>query len=135
MKLLDNLLRNDQEVESSNFRWIRSNNELDLDEINFETMEKTSYEISSPEDYNALYTCTCSLPGNKSFCYRGYSRSANQNGIAFIIDEDHKIQILPSEMSTVGYCATYYNNYVYMFGEFSFYRYNLTQMITALVYH
>ncbi|CAG9321860.1 unnamed protein product [Blepharisma stoltei] len=125
MKLLDNLLRNDQEVESSNFRWIRSDKKLDLEEINLETMEKASYGISSPTDYNALNTCICSLPGNKSFCYRGYFNYSNHNGIAFIIDEDHKIQILPSEMSTVGYCATYYNNFVYMFGDSSLCRYNL----------
>ncbi|CAG9321856.1 unnamed protein product [Blepharisma stoltei] len=124
MKLLDNLLRDNQEVESSNFRWIRSDNELDLEEINLETMEKASYEISSPKDHNEWCTCICSLPGNKSFCYRGYCNYSNHD-IAFIIDEDHKIQILPSKMSTVGYCLTYYNNYFYMFGDSSLCRYNL----------
>ncbi|CAG9321855.1 unnamed protein product [Blepharisma stoltei] len=88
-------------------------------------MEKASYEISSPKDHNELNTCICYLPGNKSFCYRGHSKSTNHNGIAFIIDEDHNIQIIPSKLSTFGYCATYYNNFVYMFGESSLYRYNL----------
>ncbi|CAG9321857.1 unnamed protein product [Blepharisma stoltei] len=125
MKLLDNLLWDDQEVESSDFCWIRSDKKFDLDEINLETMKKASYGISSPTDHNEINTCICSLPGNKSFCYRGHSRFANHYGIAFIIDEDNKIQILPSKLSTFGYCATYYNNFVYMFGESSLYRYNL----------
>ncbi|CAG9321858.1 unnamed protein product [Blepharisma stoltei] len=106
MKILDNLLWDDQEVESSNFWWIRSDRKLDLEEINLETMEKTSYEISTPKDYKALYTCICSLPGNKSFCYRGFWNDSKHNGIAYIIDENRKIRILPTKMLNFGYCAT-----------------------------
>ncbi|CAG9321863.1 unnamed protein product [Blepharisma stoltei] len=128
MKILENLSLNseDIEVQTSKFRWIYNYNEYCLDEVNLETMQTVSVEISAPIDDN-WYTCICYLPGNKSFCYRGNTMLDHICGIAFIIDEDHKIQVLPSKIITIGYCATFCNNYVYMFGEFCLFRYDLVK--------
>ncbi|CAG9321854.1 unnamed protein product [Blepharisma stoltei] len=128
MKIFENPISSNQrnDIEVSNFHWFLYNS-FDLTELNLETQEKSSHELTTLKDHIDESTCACLLPDSKLFCYGGTNEWLNFIDFSFIIDKNYNTQILPPGIPSLGNFATYHQDFIYIFGPFSVDRFDLAK--------
>ncbi|CAG9321774.1 unnamed protein product [Blepharisma stoltei] len=71
--------------------------------------------------------CVCLLPENVLFCYGGTKAWAELIEITCLINEKLEIQMLSSGLPALGCIASYYQNFVYVFGTAFARKFNLNK--------
>ncbi|CAG9322091.1 unnamed protein product [Blepharisma stoltei] len=86
-----------------------------LNKFNIQTKAKEQVVLDIPENMTK-YTACCQLPDGKIFCYGNYLEDRSYSGIAFIVDKNHQIELLPEFMQCAYSSCAYFEGRVFIFG-------------------